>query len=160
MNARTPTAMTDTSSPPNQGKPVAGRDRHIPFLELISARREAVGKGVAVVALDLRPDLLNNHGGGHGGVVMTLLDSAMANAALGLVDFTREVVTIDMHVGFMRPAEGRLVATGRTTGGGRSVCFCEAELVDGSGAVVAKAMGTFRYRTPVNTQPDAATGNP
>jgi uncharacterized protein (TIGR00369 family) len=160
MNARAPIAMTDTPSVPNQGKPVAGPDRHIPFLELISARRESVGKGVAVVALDLRPDLLNNHGGGHGGVVMTLLDSAMANAALGLVDFAREVVTIDMHVGFMRPAAGRLVATGRTTGGGRSVCFCEAELVDASGNVVAKAMGTFRYRSPVTTLPDAPQGNP
>ena len=91
---------------------------------------------------------------------MTLLDSAMANAALGLVDFAREVVTIDMHVGFMRPASGRLVATGRTTGGGRSVCFCEAELVDGTGAVVAKAMGTFRYRAPVNTPTDADQGTP
>ncbi|MEZ5665302.1 MAG: PaaI family thioesterase [Burkholderiaceae bacterium] len=142
--------MSDAPEPANQGRPVSGPDRHIPFLELISARRESVGKGVAVVALDLRPDLLNNHGGGHGGVVMTLLDSAMANAALGAVDFTREVVTIDMHVGFMRPASGRLVATGRSTGGGRSVCFCEAELVDGTGAVVAKAMGTFRYRRPVD----------
>jgi uncharacterized protein (TIGR00369 family) len=160
MNARAPIARTDTPSAPNQGKPVAGPDRHIPFMELISARRESVGKGVAVVALDLRPDLLNNHGGGHGGVVMTLLDSAMANAALGLVDFAREVVTIDMHVGFMRPAAGRLVATGRTTGGGRSVCFCEAELVDASGNVVAKAMGTFRYRSPVTTLPDAPQGNP
>jgi uncharacterized protein (TIGR00369 family) len=163
MNARSPITMADTSPVPNQGKPVAGPDRHIPFLELISARRESVGKGVAVVAVELRPDLLNNHGGGHGGVVMTLLDSAMANAALGLVDFAREVVTIDMHVGFMRPASGRLVATGRTTGGGRSVCFCEAELVDGTGAVVAKAMGTFRYRAPVNTPntpPDADQGTP
>lgn len=149
MNARQPTDMKPSAAPLNQGKPVAGPDRHIPFLELLSVRREAVGKGVAVVAVDLRSDLLNNHGGGHGGVVMTLLDSAMANAALGLIDFTREVVTIDMHVGFMRPAFGRLVATGRTTGGGRSVCFCEAELVDGTGAVVAKAMGTFRYRSPV-----------
>lgn len=160
MNARHPTPMTDAATEPNQGKPVAGPDRHIPFLELIAARRDSVGKGVAVVAVDLRPDLLNNHGAGHGGVVMTLLDSAMANAALGLVDFTREVVTIDMHVGFMRPATGRLVATGRTTGGGRSVCFCEAELVDGTGAVAAKAMGTFRYRTPAHTPPEAPTATP
>lgn len=157
MNARAPMDMNATL---NQGRPVAGPDRHIPFLELLSVRRESVGQGVAVVAVELRPDLLNNHGGGHGGVVMTLLDSAMANAALGLIDFTREVVTIDMHVGFMRPASGRLVATGRTTGGGRSVCFCEAELVDGTGSVVAKAMGTFRYRSPVVAASGSATPTP
>jgi fatty-acyl-CoA synthase len=149
MSAHDPIDTDATEAPVNQGKPVAGFDRHVPFLELLSVRRESVGEGVAVVALDLRADLLNNHGASHGGVVMTLLDSAMANAALGLVDFAREVETIDMHVGFMRRASGRLMATGRTTGGGRSVCFCEAELVDDSGAVVAKGMGTFRFRAPV-----------
>jgi fatty-acyl-CoA synthase len=127
---------------------VSGPERHIPFLDKIGMRRVRVGGGEAVVTLELQPDLLNNHGGGHGGVVMTLLDSAMANAALSRIDFTREVVTIDMHIGFMRPASGRLEATGRATGGGRSVCFCEAAVTDATGEIVAKAMGTFRYRAP------------
>ena len=39
-------------------------------------------------------------------------------------------------------------ATGRATGGGKSVCFCEAEITDANGTVTAKAMGTFRYRAP------------
>ena len=132
--------------------PAALAERHIPFLAWLGARRESAADGVAVVVVDLVPELLNNHGGGHGGVVMTLLDSAMAHAALSRIGYSREVVTIDMHIGFMRPAAGRLVATGRATGGGRSVCFCEAELVDGSGTVVAKAMGTFRYRAPADAQ--------
>jgi uncharacterized protein (TIGR00369 family) len=140
--------MTHTIVPPSPAPaPLQGGDRQIPFLDKIGMRRVRVGGGEAVVALDLQPDLLNNHGAGHGGVLMTLLDSAMANAALSRVDFTREVVTIDMHIGFMRPSTGRLEVTGRATGGGRSVCFCEAEAVDASGQVVAKSMGTFRYRT-------------
>lgn len=124
----------------------AGAARHVPFLEWLESRRERVHDGQAVVTLVLRPQLLNNHGAGHGGVVMTLLDSAMANAALSRVGFAREVVTVEMKVAFMRPAHGRLTATGRATGGGRSLCFCEAELADEGGEVVAKAMGTFRYR--------------
>lgn len=133
---------------------VQGGDRQIPFLDKIGMRRVRVGGGEAVVTLELQPDLLNNHGAGHGGVVMTLLDSAMANAALSRVDFTREVVTIDMHIGFMRPSSGRLEATGRATGGGKSVCFCEAEVTDSTGEVVAKSMGTFRYRTKHAATPD------
>jgi uncharacterized protein (TIGR00369 family) len=129
-----------------------GRARHIPFLATLGARLESEADGVAVVVLELRPDLLNNHGGGHGGVVMTLLDSAMANAALSKIDYSREVVTIDMHIAFMHPAAGRLVATGRATGGGRSVCFCEAQITDAHGQVTAKAMGTFRYRAPGPSQ--------
>jgi len=126
----------------------APAERHIPFLAWLGARRVRVGNGEAVVVVDLAPELLNNHGGGHGGVVMTLLDNAMANAALSRIGFTREVVTIDIHVAFMSPATGRLTATGRATGGGRSVCFCEADICDTHGHLVARAMGTFRYRAP------------
>jgi uncharacterized protein (TIGR00369 family) len=149
MSGHDPVDTTATATPLNPGQPVAGVGRTVPFLELLSVRRESMDGGVAVVALELRDDLLNQHGSGHAGVVMTLLESAMAHAALGQLDIAREVETIDMHVGFMRRASGRLVATGRTTGGGRSVCFCEAELVDGSGAVVARGMGTFRLRSPM-----------
>lgn len=139
-----------------QPLPSTGRDRHIPFVAHLGIQREHVGDGEAVVVVELRPELCNNHGGGHGGLVMTLLDSAMANAALSRINFDREVVTVDMHVAFVRASTGRLVATGRTTGGGRSVCFCEAEARDSQGHVVAKAMGTFRYRRPGGTHaPDA-----
>ena len=129
-----------------------GRARRIPFLLMIGAELTHEADGVAVVAIDLRPDLLTNHGGGHGGVVMSLLDSAMANAALSKVNYEREVVTIDMHVAFMKPGAGRLTATGRATGGGRKVCFCEAEITNEAGEVTAKSMGTFRYRTPGPSQ--------
>jgi uncharacterized protein (TIGR00369 family) len=118
----------------------------VPFTAHLGIRRERAEAGEAVMTLELQPEQLNNHGAGHGGVVMSLLDAAMANAALSRVDYAREVITIDMHVAFMRPTSGRLVATGRATGGGRSVCFCDATLVDASGEVAAQAMGTFRYR--------------
>jgi len=143
-------AATDAPQP----TPQPGPERPIPFLAKIGMQLVRVGGGEAVVAIELQSDLLNPHGAGHGGVVMTLLDSAMAHAALSRIGFAREVVTIDMHTSFMRPARGRLQAMGRATGGGRSVCFCEAEMVDASGEVVAKAMGTFRYRAPAT--PDAA----
>jgi len=133
--------------------PEASAGRHIPFLAWLGARLERVADGEAVVVVDLVPELLNNHGGGHGGVVVTLLDNAMANAALSRIAYTREVVTIDIHVAFMHPATGRLTATARATGGGRSVCFCEADIADASGQVVARAMGTFRYREPETNPP-------
>ena len=149
-------------NPPNPTTAAAapahtGRARLIPFLAMLGARLVHEQNGVAVVQLDLRADLLNNHGGGHGGVVMTLLDSAMANAALSKIDYSREVVTVDMHIAFMAPGTGRLTATGRAIGGGRSVCFCEAEIHNEAGQVTAKAMGTFRYRAAqVPGGPDAA----
>jgi uncharacterized protein (TIGR00369 family) len=78
-------------------------------------------------------------------LVVGLLDQAMADAARGRASVGREVVTVDIHVSFLGPATGRLSASGRATGGGRSVCFCEAEVIDADGRLVATGMGTFRY---------------
>jgi uncharacterized protein (TIGR00369 family) len=121
-------------------------ERHVPFSEHLGLRVEHAHQGESRVAMELRPEHMNNHDRGHGGVVMTLLDCAMAHAALSRIDYAREVVTVDMQVAFMRPTQGRLLAEGRASGGGRSVCFCEATLTDASGEVAARAMGTFRYR--------------
>ena len=85
-------------------RPKSGHQRHVPFVEHLGIVREHAERGESRVSIELRPELLNNHAGGHGGVVMTLLDCAMAHAALSRIDYAREVVTIDMHVAFMRPA--------------------------------------------------------
>jgi uncharacterized protein (TIGR00369 family) len=126
--------------------PRSGRHRHVPFTAHLGMVVERAEAGEATVSLELAPHLLNNHGAGHGGVLMTLLDVAMANAALSRIAYAREVVTVDMHIAFMRPSSGRLVATARATGGGRSMCFCEASVTDAQGVVAAQTMGTFRYR--------------
>lgn len=144
--------------------PDRGHDRHVPFVEHLGIVREHAAGGESRLSLDLRPELLNNHAGGHGGVVTTLLDVAMAHAALSRVDYAREVVTVDLHVAFLRASSGHLVATGRATGGGRSVCFCEARITDATGETTAHAMGTFRYRDrgadPVTASTTAPTRSP
>ena len=129
--------------------PRSGPERHVPFTAHLGIRRERAEAGEAVVSLELQPHMLNNHAAGHGGVLMTLLDVAMAHATLSRIDYAREVITVDLHVGFMRAAAGRLVATARVTGGGRSLCFCEARVEDAEGKLAAQAMGTFRYVDPV-----------
>jgi uncharacterized protein (TIGR00369 family) len=76
--------------------------------------------------------------------IMDLLDRAMADAARSHFNAGADVAAVDLHFAFMRPATGELAANARTTGGGRSVCFCEASIVDAGGQVAAHAMGTFR----------------
>jgi uncharacterized protein (TIGR00369 family) len=133
---------------PGEALPRSGRNRHIPFISHMEMRVDRAEDGEAVVSLELQPHMLNNHGAGHGGVLMTLLDAAMANAALSRIGFAREVVTVDLHVGFMAASAGKLVATARATGGGKSICFCEARVTDENGTLAAQGMGTFRYRAP------------
>lgn len=80
------------------------------------------------------------------GALVALLDRTMAQAARVRAGGAREAEAVDLHVSFVRPVAGRLVAEGRAVGGGRSTCFCEARLVGAGGDVAAQAMGTYRYR--------------
>lgn len=133
--------------------------RRAAFADYLHVRLESARAGEALVSLELRPELLGKDGNAHAGVVMTLLENAMAHAALSRLPHEREVVTVDMRVGFMQGAQGRLVAIGHSVGGGKSICFCEARLMDETGEVRSQAMGTFRYLVAGGETTDAATGD-
>lgn len=96
---------------------------------------------------------LNRHGVLHGGIISTLLDTASGVTAsltvddLGLTPFT----TVSLNINFLAPVSvGEIRATGRVTGGGRSLTFVEAELTGPEGVKVATSTGVFkRVRKPV-----------
>lgn len=125
-------------------KPFFGLE--IPFIDLIGAHPEHWEKGRAVVTLDVRKDLTNSWEVAHGGVVVSLLDVTMGCAARTIESHAGGVVTVDLSVSFMRSGKGRLVAEGRVLRGGRSIVFCEGEVRDDEGELVAKAIGSFKLR--------------
>jgi uncharacterized protein (TIGR00369 family) len=137
---RIPSAEADSIAPPPSFRN--------PFLDLLGATDGEVGPGWARVVLELRPELTNMHGTVHGGVLMALLDTAMARAAMARQGFRLSVVSMGVTANFLRPGIGRLATEARAIGGGRSTCFCEAEVLDADGQVVAKGIGTFKYQDP------------
>jgi uncharacterized protein (TIGR00369 family) len=122
----------------------------IPFVDHVGLTLERFEPGIAALAVDLREELTNTWGVAHGGVVMTLLDVAMAHAARtpseqgGALD-AGGVVTIEMKTSFMRPGQGRLVAEGRRMHRTATIAFCEGTVRDAAGQVVGHATGTFKY---------------
>lgn len=89
------------------------------------------------------PEHLNNLGIVHGGALCSLLDVCMGTA--GRMRAGRPVMTLDMQVAFLAPGRGPvLIGDGRVLRGGRSVLFCEAEIRDEVGALVAKSSGIFK----------------
>lgn len=121
----------------------------IPFLRALGARLGATGPGTAEITLAVVPEHQNSLGMAHGGVVMTLLDVAMARAGRTLVideeGQAMTAVTVEMKTSFFRPALGDLVARGKVLHRSASMVYCEAELIDGGGHVAAKSLGTFKY---------------
>lgn len=120
---------------------------HVPFLSWLDVRGIEWQEGRAKLELTLRPELMNSLGAAHGGVVCTLLDVAMAAAARS-DDPASRVVTIDMSVQFVRPGAGVLTAEGRVARLTKSLAFCDAELRDASGELLAKSHGMFKRMRP------------
>ncbi|WP_299351004.1 PaaI family thioesterase [uncultured Shimia sp.] len=124
----------------------------LPLAKLIGFAVEVDGAArEAHCVLKMQDVHRNRHGVLHGGIISTLLDTASGVTAsltvddLGLTPFT----TVSLNINFMAPAtSGTLRATGRVTGGGRSMSFVEAELVDENGTRIATSTGVFkRVRT-------------
>lgn len=117
----------------------------IPFTEHLGIRLVEMNRDHAVVSLQKRPELLNSWGATHGGVIMTMLDLVMSWAVRGHYGVVGGVLTVDMSVGFMKAGFGeKVTAEGRVLHGGKSTAFCEAEARDDKGALLAKAIGTFK----------------
>lgn len=122
--------------------------RRIPFTEHLGIEVADLQDGVAQLALQLRPELCNSFGTAHGGVLMTLLDVALCQAARTQHPDSAGIMTIDMSTSFIAAGEGQLRAEGRVLKPGRSTIFAEAEVRNTDGALVAKAIGTVRARPP------------
>lgn len=123
---------------------------HIPFVQALGAELQRFENGQAELTLDIRDDLhTNSFGVAHGGVMMTLLDVAMAHAArsrhLHLPDGGPGLVTLEMKTSFMRPGLGLLTAHGSVLHGTAKLAFCEGRVVDAQGQLCAHATATFKF---------------
>ena len=115
-----------------------------------------VGEGRSRLRVALGPQHGNNLGIAHGGLICTLLDIAMGTAARSKVG--RPVMTLDMQVSFLSPGRGVLIGEGRVVRAGRSVVFCEADVLNEAGDLVAKASGLFKPTSVRETGPASDAG--
>jgi len=79
----------------------------------------------------------------HGGMVSTLLDTAMGGACWTVMGEGEHFLTGDLRVEFFRSAKpGRLRAEGRVVHRSKRVVFCAADLADADGTALAGARCT------------------
>ena len=126
--------------------PPALRRVDVPFIDDLGIEFLHAPPGEGRVVLDLRPRHLNSWNVAHGGVLMTMLDVAMAIAGRSLDPVATGGVTVEMKTSFVQPghAGSRLTASARAFHRSTTMSFCEGEVRDGEGRLIAKAMGTFK----------------
>ena len=126
-----------------------------PFLEYLHAQVIPDGDGQVRLELTAEEEHTNLYGIVHGGVLMTLADTAMGAAALAR---NKRGVTLSLSMDFMHsvPLTTRILATGRVLHDGRHTMALESELKDDAGKIFAKAHGTFYVLGPlVDDDPDS-----
>jgi uncharacterized protein (TIGR00369 family) len=120
--------------------------RKIPFATHLGIELLEHSDGRSRLRLKLRPELMNSFEAAHGGVMMTLLDIAMAVAARTRDPKAVGAITIEMKASFLNAGAGTIVVDGVCLHLGKSVAFCEARAHGSDGKLAATATGTFMLR--------------
>jgi acyl-CoA thioesterase len=121
---------------------------NVPFIQELGVEFLSAADGKSLLALNLEPWHLNSWSVAHGGVLMSLLDVAMAVAGRSLDSEAGGGVTVEMKTSFLQPAKAgtRLLVSGHAFHRSASLAFCDGEVRDTGDRLIAKAMGTFKYR--------------
>jgi len=118
------------------------------FTRLLGAEVVAVEPRVVVMAVDRRPELLQQNGLFHGGVIAYLIDNATTAAAATVIErATRTVITAEYKINLVAPSVGdRLTCRAEGIKPGRLLTVVEAKVTcrtDGEDKLVAVALATI-----------------
>jgi len=118
------------------------------FTKLVGAEVISVEPGVVVMALDRRPEVLQQNGLFHGGAVAYLIDNATTAAAGTMIDRTkRSVITAEYKINLLSPSFGdRLTCRAEVVKPGRLLTVVEAKVycrIEGAEKLVAVALATI-----------------
>ena len=95
-------------------------------MRTLGASLETIEPGHVVIAMAHRPELTQQHGFIHAGMVATGLDSACGFAAFTLMPEDAGVLTIEFKINLLAPARGPLLRfEGAVTKGGRTISVVE-----------------------------------
>lgn len=99
-----------------------------PAMRLIGAELARVEEGEVEVLLPYRPEIAQQHGFVHAGIIGTALDSACGYAALSTMPAGVGVLTIEFKLNCLAPAAGeRFRLVGRVRKAGRTIVVVEGD---------------------------------
>jgi acyl-CoA thioesterase len=108
-------------------------------MEMLDAARET---GRARVELGEQHQ--NPNGVTHGAVLFAIVDTAMGQATMSVLDEGQFCASVDVQVRFIRPvSDGAIEAEATVLKRGRNVVHLEATIVDERSRLIATAAGTF-----------------
>lgn len=98
------------------------------IMALLAARLVRVEPGECEIHLPFKPELSQQHGYYHGGIIGTIADSAGGYAAFTLMPENASVLTVEYKMNLLAPGDGELlIARGRVLKAGRTLVVAQVE---------------------------------
>ena len=127
------------------------------MMKTLGARIHKVEKGKVIIEAPLLPSTLQQQGYVHAGLTFSIGDSAAGYSALTLLPEDQEVMTAEIKINLLAPADGDLMrAEGRVVKHGKKLVVVTSEihaLKDGKKKLIAIMQGTM---IPVPLKPKNA----
>ena len=116
-------------------------------MKTIGAKLDSVDDGRVVISVELKPSMMQQHGFGHAGVTFSIGDSAAGYAALTKMGKNQEVLTSEMKIHLMSPADGKILkAVGSVLKAGRRLLVVQSNIYSGNDKnekLIATMLGTM-----------------
>lgn len=129
---------------------VEEESRRGPFLKHLGMQATAIEPGHVSVRYEVGPDHLRTGGIAHGGIIATLMDTALGLAASTMAPAGFDLVTAQLNVNLIRPAwlGEALVASAEVQHSGRKTAVATGQIHTEDGSLVATGSATLVYIPP------------
>ena len=116
-------------------------------MKTLGAQLDLVEHGKVIISVRLKRNMMQQHGFGHAGVTFSIGDSAAGYAALTQMGENQEVLTSEMKIHLLSPADGKILkAVGSVLKTGKRLIVVQSDVYsinDGKEKMVATMLGTM-----------------
>ena len=117
------------------------------FMKTLGAQLDLVKHGKVIISVRLKRSMMQQHGFGHAGVTFSIGDSAAGYAALTQMGENQEVLTSEMKIHLLSPADGKILkAVGSVLKTGKRLIVVKSDIYsikDEKEKLVATMLGTM-----------------
>ena len=117
------------------------------FMKTLGAQLDLVEHGKVIISVRLKRSMMQQHGFGHAGVTFSIGDSAAGYAALTQMGENQEVLTSEMKIHLLSPANGKILkAIGSVLKTGKKLIVVKSDIYsikDEKEKMVATMLGTM-----------------
>lgn len=128
---------------PKRQQQIEDKIRSIPLVKTLKIELESLTAGQCEMSLVRDGSLDGIYVSLHGGILMTLADTAACFAIQTLIGTADTLTTTDMSIRFLAPAFDKCIALATVIKAGRTLCPTEITLKDQDGVLLAIAQVTY-----------------